>query len=88
MKRRAFLKAVAATSVGPFFQGRSNAVESDGPACPGLLDTLRDKIHRWTESLWDPDLNGFRQNDLARWRRVCAAHPEFPAPEVKSSQGR
>jgi len=51
MNRRAFLKAVAATSVCPFLQGRSSAVELDGPAYPGLLDTLRDKIHRWTESL-------------------------------------
>jgi hypothetical protein len=33
-----------------------------GPTYPGLLDALRDKIHRWTESLWDPARGGFRQN--------------------------
>ena len=28
----------------------------------GFLDALREKIHRWTESLWDPARGGFRQN--------------------------
>ena len=63
MKRRAFLKTVAAGGICPFLHGSSRAAESGGLTHPGLLDTLRDKIHRWTESLWDPVRNGFRQND-------------------------
>ena len=53
----------------------------------GFLDALRDKIHRWTESLWDPARGGFRQNaaigvnlmsttDVA-WMRYAANDPDI-----------
>lgn len=29
---------------------------------PSFLDSLRTETHEWTESLWDPELGGFRQN--------------------------
>lgn len=65
MKRPFFVQAVAAsgTFVLMASQGQpARALPENGSAYPGLLDGLREKIHRWTESLWDPVKGGFRQN--------------------------
>ena len=56
---------------------------------PDFLDDLRTEIHEWTESLWDPEVGGFRQNaevganllsttDVA-WLRYATNDPDFSA---------
>jgi hypothetical protein len=65
VKRRTFLKAIAASGAWTIGTARLRgavAAQSRGQAHPGLLDRLRDKIHTWTESLWDDARGGFRQN--------------------------
>ena len=53
----------------------------------GFLDALREKIHRWTESLWDPGKGGFPANaaigvnlmsttDVA-WMRYAVNDPDL-----------
>jgi hypothetical protein len=89
MKRRAFLQAFTAGGIGAWTAARAQAAQSpqSGAADSGGLDALREKIHRWTESLWDPALGGFRQNarigvnlmsttDVA-WMRYAVDDPDL-----------
>lgn len=65
MRRRTFVKSLVAGGIGTLAGRRVRPARAAqiGAKYPGVLDTLRGKIHRWTESLWDPARGGFRQND-------------------------
>lgn len=65
MKRRRFLKTCAVGGTWALTTRNLPSAEAWGPGSApyaGLLDKLRDKVHHWTESLWDADRDGFRQN--------------------------
>ena len=80
-------EAKVVATLGPAGRAPAAAVSPRVPTYPGLLDVLREKVHCWTESLWDPARGGFRQNaaigvnlmsttDVA-WMRYAVNDPDL-----------
>jgi hypothetical protein len=77
--------AIAAGATSWAISHRRSWAGSSSPA--GFLDQLRDKVHDWTESLWDAQACGFRQNDTigvnllsttdVAWLRYATNDPEL-----------